>query len=61
MDIMITLGKHGSLQSRRKAIGFIRTPEAVRKVFDGPNSLASRFQDRKGNNFLFYESFSLIL
>lgn len=42
---LVTLGKEGSLHSRRQAARVVRTPEALKKLFDG---LAQRFQDRSG-------------
>ncbi|MCL5406051.1 MAG: 50S ribosomal protein L17 [Deltaproteobacteria bacterium] len=42
---MITLGKHGDLHSRRRALSFIREKKVVYKVFD---ELADRYRDRRG-------------
>lgn len=42
---LVTLGKQGDLPARRKAAAFVRTNEAVQKLF---SSLAPRFKDRKG-------------
>jgi large subunit ribosomal protein L17 len=42
---MITLGKKGSLNHRRQAIGFITDENIVRKVFD---DLAQRYAGRNG-------------
>ena len=44
-DRMITLGKHGSLHARRRALRVIRSPEVAAKVF---GDLAERFRDRPG-------------
>ena len=46
--MMVTLAKKGDKISRIRAQGFIRTPEAVAKLFDGPGSLAARFANRQG-------------
>ncbi|MBI3405635.1 MAG: DNA-directed RNA polymerase subunit alpha, partial [Acidobacteria bacterium] len=45
VEQMITLGKQGSLHSRRQAAGFLMTPGATQKLFD---TLATRFADRAG-------------
>jgi large subunit ribosomal protein L17 len=42
---MITLGKDGSLASRRKALAFITDKKAVGKVF---NVLSERYEERQG-------------
>lgn len=42
---LVTLGKEGSLHARRQAAKVVRTPEALKKLFNG---LAQRFQDRSG-------------
>ncbi len=42
---MITLGKHGDLHSRRRALSVIREKNVVYKVFD---ELAQRYQNRAG-------------
>ncbi len=42
---MITLGKHGDLNSRRRALAIIREKKVVHKVFD---ELAQRYQNRAG-------------
>ena len=42
---MITLGKHGDLHSRRRALSIIRQKSVVHKVFD---ELAERYRDRRG-------------
>jgi large subunit ribosomal protein L17 len=44
-DRMVTLGKHGDLAARRLAFDFMRSREAVKKVFD---ELTARFKDRNG-------------
>jgi large subunit ribosomal protein L17 len=44
-DRMITLGKHGSLHARRRALRVIQRPEVAAKVF---GDLAERFRDRPG-------------
>lgn len=44
-DHLITLGKEGSLHSRRQAARILRDPESVKKLFE---TLAPRFTDRKG-------------
>ena len=45
LDRMITLGKKGDLNSRRKALTFIKSKKAMEKLFGG---LAERYQDRQG-------------
>ena len=42
---MITLGKRGTLHSRRQALAFIKDPAVVTKLFE---TLAPRFSDRQG-------------
>jgi len=42
---MITLGKEGSLASRRRALAFITDKKLVEKLFD---ELAPRFKERPG-------------
>ncbi len=42
---MITLGKAGDLNSRRKALGFITSKAVVKKVFD---ELAPQYAGRQG-------------
>lgn len=44
-DKMITLGKKGSLHSRRQAASFLRDDAAVAKLF---SVLAERYRDRPG-------------
>lgn len=44
-DKMITLGKKGSLHSRRQALSFLRDQAVVRKLF---SSLADRYKERNG-------------
>ena len=45
IEKMITLGKKGDLAARRKAIAYIMTDEAIKKLFD---ILGPRFADRQG-------------
>ena len=45
VERMITLGKRGSLHSRRQALSFLQDEAIVRKLFDG---LAERYEDRAG-------------
>lgn len=45
VDKVITLGKEGSLHSRRQAIVLVNDKKAVDKVFD---ELAKKFADRSG-------------
>ena len=45
VEKMITLGKKGDLHSRRQALSFLRTDEAVKRLFD---IVAPRYGDRKG-------------
>ncbi|HOF04758.1 MAG TPA: 50S ribosomal protein L17 [Syntrophales bacterium] len=42
---MVTLGKKGSLHARRQALGYIRSAETVRKLFD---ELSVRYRERAG-------------
>ncbi len=44
-DKMITLGKRGTLHTRRQAFSFLRDDEAVSKLF---GALAERYKDRSG-------------
>jgi len=44
-DRMITLGKRGTLHARRQAASYVRTREAVKKLFD---DVAGRFRERAG-------------
>ena len=44
-DRMITLGKRGTLHSRRRAFAFLRDDRTVSKLFD---QLAPRYGDRQG-------------
>ncbi len=45
VEKMITLGKKGTLASRRQALAFIFDEKVVTKVFD---ELAGRYQERSG-------------
>ena len=45
VERMITLGKRGSLHSRRQALSFLQDEAIVRKLFHG---LAERYEDRAG-------------
>ncbi len=45
IEKMITLGKKGDLAARRKAIAYVMTDEAIKKLFD---TLGPRFADRQG-------------
>jgi large subunit ribosomal protein L17 len=45
LERMITLAKEGSLHSRRRAASFLKTPKAVKKLFD---TLGPRFGSRAG-------------
>lgn len=45
VDRMITLGKEGSLNSRRRALEFVKSREAVFKLF---STLAERYAKRNG-------------
>ncbi len=42
---IITIGKRGSLHSRRQVAAFLRTPETVRKLME---TIAPRYADRPG-------------
>ena len=42
---IITIGKRGSLHSRRQVAAFLRTPETVQKLMD---TIAPRYADRPG-------------
>ncbi len=42
---MITLGREGSIHSRRQALAYLRTQEVVHKLF---SEVAPRFKDRPG-------------
>ena len=44
-DKMISLGKKGSLHSRRQAISYLQSERAISKLFD---TLAPRYKDRTG-------------
>jgi large subunit ribosomal protein L17 len=44
-DRMVTLGKQGDLAARRRAFAFMRSRDAVTKLFD---EIAPRFKDRNG-------------
>ena len=44
-DKMVTLGKKGTLAARRQAMGYLRSEDAVKKLFD---SLADRYKERPG-------------
>lgn len=44
-DRMITLGKRGDLDARRRALSFIRNKAVVSKLF---SDVAGRFRDRNG-------------
>ena len=45
VEKMITLGKKGDLHSRRQAHAFLRTDDAVKRLFD---TVAPRYGDRQG-------------
>jgi large subunit ribosomal protein L17 len=45
VEKMITLGKKGDLHSRRQALSFLQTREAVSRLFD---TVAPRYTDRQG-------------
>ena len=45
VEKVITLGKKGTLNHRRQALGFVTDENMVRKVFD---ELAKRYADRAG-------------
>lgn len=42
---MITLGKHGTLADRRRALAYIQSRDVVKRLFD---EIAPRFKDRAG-------------
>jgi len=44
-DRMITLGKKGDLAAMRRALGYVRSKDVVRKLF---STLAQRYKERKG-------------
>ncbi len=44
-DKMITLGKRGTLHTRRRAFSYLRDDDAVSKLF---GALAERYKDRNG-------------
>jgi large subunit ribosomal protein L17 len=45
VEKLITLGKKGDLHSRRQALSFLQTREAVTRLFD---TVAPRYGDRNG-------------
>ena len=45
VEKMITLGKKGDVHARRQALSFLRTDDAVRRLFD---TVAPRYGDRQG-------------
>lgn len=45
VERLVTKGKKGELHDRRNAFSFLRSDEAVKKLFD---EIAPRFKDRKG-------------
>jgi len=45
VEKLITLGKKGDLHSRRQALAFLQTGEAVTRLFD---TVAPRYGDRNG-------------
>ena len=45
VEKMITLGKRGDLHSRRQALSYLQTREAVSRLFD---TVAPRYGDREG-------------
>jgi large subunit ribosomal protein L17 len=45
VEKLVTLGKRGGLSLRRQAIGELRDPAMVKKLFD---VLATRYKDRQG-------------
>lgn len=49
---MITLGKEGSLASRRRALAFINEMDVVKKVF---TELAPRYKERQGGYTRMYK------
>lgn len=44
-DRMVTLGKKGTVAARRQALAFLRSRDAVQRLFD---DVAKRFADRAG-------------
>lgn len=52
-DRMITLGKKGGLASIRRAAGFIKSKDVVKKLF---SSLAERYKERKGGYTRIYRA-----
>jgi large subunit ribosomal protein L17 len=44
-DRMVTLGKQGTLAARRRAVAYVRSRDAVSRLFD---EVAPRFADRPG-------------
>jgi len=44
-DKMVSLGKKGTLSARRQAMGYLRSEDAVKKLFD---TLAPRYKERPG-------------
>jgi large subunit ribosomal protein L17 len=50
---MVTLGKEGSLSSRRRAASYIQDPKVVQKLFDG---IGSRYQNRNGGYTRIYKA-----
>ena len=51
-DRMVTLGKRGSLHARRQALSYVRTQDAVKKLFA---ELAERFSKRPGGYTRIYK------
>src|SRR6185503_18173598 len=45
VEKMITLGKKGDVHARRQALSFLRTDDAVARLFD---TVAPRYGDRQG-------------
>jgi len=45
VEKIVTLGKKGDLESRRKAISILQDEKMIRKIFD---IFATRYKDRKG-------------
>src|ERR1700740_3344031 len=45
VEKMITLGKRGDVHARRQALSFLRTDDAVKRLFD---TVAPRYGDREG-------------
>lgn len=45
LDHMITLGKRGDLAARRQALAFVKSKEAMKKLF---GEIAERYKERKG-------------